>query len=198
MNIRMWFENILIFFSNKYVFGITVFLLSTLTSAFISYYFSWKQNYNQRREQIFEEVSVLIESQNIILNDLDLSFGDDQPPEHRLDMWQRFEELQREYYGNKSRRTFLVDKYFGHDIASAVEGILSEYDRERNVKYESEKTKSFGRGFVQYYEIWAGISVDPEDENLGYKWKMMKLCGMDIDPYIREIKKNNNVSNDTQ
>ncbi|HMO04747.1 MAG TPA: hypothetical protein PKC67_06395 [Kiritimatiellia bacterium] len=175
--------------ANKYVFAVIVFLASTITSAAISYCFSKRQAWIERREQVFEEVSTLIETGHAILDSIDDSFTAQEDPSKRIELWNKYEAIQAEYLGSRSRRLFLLDKYFGSEIAGGIEMILSDFDKGTYNKTASEEVGETGRGYVTYSEIWEGLGPDSLRSGYGYKWKMMSLCGMDVKPYLKKIKK---------
>ena len=85
----------------------------------------WSKEYSEgRREQVFEEVSVLIEKGQILSDVPMKSYSNKEPPFKREGLWRQYEELEYKYYGSRSRYQYLLDKYFGVDIAVNVDRIL--------------------------------------------------------------------------
>ena len=177
---------------NRYALAIVTFLARTIASASIAYYFTWRQHINERREQIFEEVSVLIENGQRIIGELDRSFRAKQPRSSRIELWNKFHQLQNDYYGNKSRLLFLLNKYFGAKIAEMVMFSLSDLDSEPDLTKYCESNMEYPYSFITYEETWAGtLSSDRKRKNDGFKWKMMKKCGMDVSPFLESLNKEN-------
>jgi hypothetical protein len=103
----------------------------------------------------------------------------------------QYQEVKNRYYGNRSRYQYLLDKYFGRDIAIHVDAIMESKFPE-TTQEECDEIGSFPEDLVSYQEEWtAEVSQAPLAEPDGYKWKMMKKCGMDIMPYIEEIQRRN-------
>lgn len=158
-------------------------------TSYLAYLFGVKRYSNERAEQVFEEVSVIIESAQEISDALMKSFGEKEAPIRREGLWRQYEELQYRYYGNRSRCQFLLDKYFGREIATKVYDIMEKKFPEAS-REACEAGKYFPEDLVGYFEQWTGEgSQDPLGESDGYKWKMMAKCGMDVAPYIKEIRR---------
>ena len=165
------------------------FLLGAIITGLIAYKFACIKHTNDRREQVFEEVAVIVENGRNIANRIDQSFIDNEPSDRRVELWDKFDEIQHNYLGNKSRLMFLLNKYFGRQIATKVISVLSDIEHKSDKSF-CEEHGEYPLGFVSYCETWEGtLSEDPTGEWDGYKWKMMKKCGMDITPYIEDMRK---------
>ncbi len=158
-----------------------------IASNALGYWFGAKSFRAKRCEQIFEEVSTLIESSQAVTLNLVESFSLKEKKNMREDLWIRYHELQYQYHGNKSRYQYLLTKYFDYDTAVHVSAIMRSRfpDAKRD---ECEKELSFPDSLVYYYETWTGeASENPLGRAVGFKWKMMKKCGMDVDLYISKM-----------
>ena len=174
--------------SSRYTLAIASFLAGTIISASVAYYFSWQQHTNERREEVFEEVAFLIENGHHILNRIDESFLAKEPPESRTELWNKFDEIQLNYQGNKTRLLFLLNKYYGKKVASKIKFVLSDLDNDPDLRKTCEEQKGYPYNYITYHETWTGsLSEDPTGEWDGYKWKMMNACGMDVTPFIEEL-----------
>ena len=158
-------------------------------SSYMGFRFANRKFAHEKAESVFEEVSVLIEHSYVILRTLQDSFGRDEPAAKRKELWAEFVELQRKYLGNHSRLQFLLNKYYGHNIATKVDFVMSAQFNDIDYVQSCELANQVIDDIVAYSETWTGsFSSDPTGEWDGYKWKMMSKCGMNVRPFIKQLK----------
>lgn len=161
-------------------------------SSFLGYSLASLRSSRDRAEKVFEELSVLIEQGEDCLRRLEFSFDEKQPPESRLALWAAYDSLGQTYRANRSRHQFLLQKYFGTRIASKLEFILDGlYGYGSDLRESSESANQVTRTYVPYIDVWLGASPNEETtgEWNGYKWQMMKKCGLDVRSFLSQIDK---------
>ena len=170
------------------LFSLTLSCTGWLVAAFVSYHFAVVRAAREKAEQVYEEVAVMVETGLRIREEINESLHKKEPSERRLELWTELRGLQRQYAGNASRLQFLLNKYFGPSIASgaifALDGTLN-YDDQAN----AESIGDLDHNVAAYDETWLGengaFDLYKDD---GIKWKMMSACGMNVTPFIREMR----------
>lgn len=172
---------------NAHVIGWILVCLGWFASTYMGYRFGSRKYANEKAETVFEEVSLLIDGGYSLSTELYYSFQSDKDEEQRLILWREFEKLQRIFRGSASRLQFLLIKYYDVDTAENVLYILTHlYGGFHNTRLHAEDDGWYDTSLVLYLEAWEGWKSD--ERNDGYKWRMLKQCGLKTDHILRVLK----------